>query len=207
MNTAKNKYETPIYEDFTEYTTKVRKNLFLSSSLSIFIILNDITIEGSSTFLGIKFNNLDTYTLYIGFLLFVIYFLIHFFWLSIDKYNEDKIKLFEKYEVVNHSKITTNHIQTLDYCLLKAKEELKKIEENDTLSRKNLLNQINTSIVSLDSVLNDKEFKKSLNKFDTSFLFYFNSQNLRWTIIEFLLPIILSLGSIFLLLHAIYKLP
>lgn len=193
-----NNYKVPIYSEFSEYTQKVRKNLFLISILSIFIVLNDISLDSKSTFFGIVLKNLDSFVIFQLLLFAIIYLLSHFIWLSIDKYNENRIKILEYHNERNGIIISTNHMEKLNGIMLRVDDETKSGDEYKKA--------LQHSIHWIAGHLQNGEFGEKLKKFDNAYSFYLKSQNLRWTLIEFLLPILLGIIAIMLLSQKVYLL-
>lgn len=58
---------------------------------------------------------------------------------------------------------------------------------------------LNSEVVKLDKSINGLRLKVSLRRFDGWFQLFLRSQNLRWFIVEFLLPVLLGLYALFLL--------
>lgn len=67
------------------------------------------------------------------------------------------------------------------------------------------IDKIQKSFHVLENAFNSKQIEQSLSKFDARFKTLLISQNLRWIILEFLIPIILSLVSIVFIILEIIK--
>lgn len=63
------------------------------------------------------------------------------------------------------------------------------------------ITKLNDSIVAAEKILTSDRIPASLNRFDNWFSFFLRSQNLRWLIIELLMPIFVGLYSLLLLWH------
>ena len=102
-------------------------------------------------------------------------------------------------------------IENINATFENVNSEIEKIkEEGQTLNINNViqgLSHIRTEIANLRSkvenvnkTLEAGRVPASLNRFDSWFKFFLKSQNVRWLLIEFLLPISLSIWSIYLLM-------
>lgn len=91
--------------------------------------------------------------------------------------------------------------------ILKNNEEIFKILNSGSDNEKNTyrfkfhdnfdkIDKIQKSFHILENAFNSEQIEQSLSKFDARFKTLLISQNLRWIILEFLIPIILSLVSI-----------
>lgn len=69
----------PIFDDFTEHTLRIRRNLLAISVVALFYKLNDLQIEGGQVF-GIKFAGLTSSAIDHALFWLLTYQLIHFAW-------------------------------------------------------------------------------------------------------------------------------
>ena len=85
--------EEPVIIEFTESVQKIRKNIILSSFISLFITIGGVQIDPESTFFGLKFSDLSNELIYNGLLIILIYLLIHFLWRSYDTLQEWEVRV------------------------------------------------------------------------------------------------------------------
>ena len=91
----------PIAPDFTDYTRRIRNNLIIVGVISIIMTTQNVTLSAESSFLGIRFNELQTELVLKILLGMSIYFLAHFFWSALDNFMAWELRLtgtFRKYE-------------------------------------------------------------------------------------------------------------
>ena len=83
----------PFFGDFPENALKVRRNLVILSVILIAINLGGIQINSSSTFLGLRFDGLNSVFLLQILSYINLYLLIHFSWCAFDSILEWKIRI------------------------------------------------------------------------------------------------------------------
>ncbi|WP_085905921.1 hypothetical protein [Kiloniella majae] len=85
--------ESPFIEDFSEATHRVRRNLLFFSSISLFILLNDLHVGEDAKFLGFTIKNLSEGKILWGIFLVVTYHFVHFIWMAYDHYTKYTLRL------------------------------------------------------------------------------------------------------------------
>lgn len=83
----------PFWADFPANTTKIRRNLLISSFVSLAIVLGGVQIDPTSTLFGLKFTDLSDQLIKTGLSLITAYLFIHFLWCSIDSFIEWRIRV------------------------------------------------------------------------------------------------------------------
>lgn len=83
----------PFAIEFTDYARKIRTNLMFVGVLIIVIVTQNLELSQNSSFLGVRFDNLNTAMAVRILLILNIYLLIHFIWLAIDNFTEWWIRL------------------------------------------------------------------------------------------------------------------
>ena len=83
----------PFAIEFSEYTRKIRVNLIFVSILAIVIVTQNLELATNSSFLGIRFENLDTFLVLKILFGLIIYLFIHFIWLALDNFLEWWVRL------------------------------------------------------------------------------------------------------------------
>jgi hypothetical protein len=236
-NAVENVIGKPVICEFSGPIQKVRTTLFFFSIVGLAVTLGGLTIDHSSSFLGLKFSNL-THDFVQQILFWVIlYLIIHFTWGSIDCFVEWRLRLTgTRVSYITAAAYTSEHgdypgdprqstlhnwwknqaskignlkekteiiNQNLEQCLI---ELSKKVEEKSNPSWSGFQSNQSQAITNLNNLINAvKEAEKtisaqriptSLARFDNWFKFFLRSQNLRWLVIEFSLPIVLGLFAL-----------
>jgi len=238
--------DEPIFLGYTDNVKKTRNILLVFSFISLFLIFGKLTINSSSTILGLKFDGLDTKIIYIGLLILISFSFINFIWSSYDAFQEWQIrqsgaKKFNKtyndiiYTDMDNSYLSPNDPRnsTLYYWwstqakktddvniaineLLKNNQKILEIlnsNEGRELNSYRLkiydnfekLDEVKKSFHVLENAFNSKQIEQSLAKFNSRFKTLILSQNLRWIILDFFIPLSLSFLSIIFIILELYK--
>ena len=187
----------------------IRAQLFSIAVATIFIISFDIKIaEGSSVF-GIKLQNLTTdHILWLALIL-LIYQSFHFLWASLDGVQEwlirqtaldtggwggGGIKILSENETekVRQTTIYSYLVFTLEVSLRDIISVLNKSKSEDVT--KDDIDRVNQALNNIKSNLKEERISDAFYRFDHAFKMFYKSQNMRWLLLEFLLP--LSLGFV-----------
>lgn len=232
----------PVLVSFPDNVKKVRNHLMILCFVSLFLTLGDIGIDPSSTFFGLKFNNLDDELIFYGLVVLLIYQLIQFVWYSYDALQEWELRTtgtkgaFSPVNDMNLDesihpdfpsdarnstlyywwKTQTKYIGDLQPLFNDAKEKMDQFEkrvheatDRDSLSRdtmnisihvmplKESWAEVSSSLKAIKDTLGSDQIPKSLGTFDRRFRFFLVSQNLRWILIEYAVPIILASVSLY----------
>lgn len=78
----------PFWYEFQDSVIKIRRNLLITSIVTIAVFLGDLHIDPGSTIFGLKFTGLTDDFVKIGLSLITIYFFVHFLWCGIDSFFE-----------------------------------------------------------------------------------------------------------------------
>lgn len=93
----------PVIPDFSENTLRMRRNLLIFCSISLFYKLNGLTIATDSIFFGVKFENLTNDAVNVALFALITYHFIHFLLNSFDHFIYLRLRITGS--IVNH--ITT----------------------------------------------------------------------------------------------------
>lgn len=237
---VENALGNPVMCEFSAPIQKIRSTLFFFSIVGFAVTLGGLTIDQSSSFLGLKFNNL-THDFVRQILFWVIlYLIIHFIWGSIDCFVEWRLRLTgTRVSYITAASYTSEHgdypsdprqstlhnwwknhasqignlnekIESINQNLEQCQTGLsKKIEESSNPSwgafQSNLsqavtnLSNLSGAVKEAEKTISAERIPASLMRFDNWCQFFLRSQNLRWIVIEFSLPIVLGIVSIWLL--------
>lgn len=83
----------PVFADLTENALRIRRNLLVTSVITLFIYYASIKIKEDSAFLGLHFEGLTNIKIEIGLLILLLYFLIHFLWFVWDSIYEWRLRI------------------------------------------------------------------------------------------------------------------
>lgn len=210
----------PFMDDFSENTLRIRRNLIVAASITLILKLGKLEIGSSISASGLTVKNVSPEK--IDFILFVIliYLVIHFFWNSINNFQEWRLRLSvskvafmtaSKYSGVYEDAPNDPHQSTLFYYLLgKRKGSLtdthnqlanavSKLSDNENTNKiqqleeiKRRADQINDNLKFLNRI------PVSLSRFEKHFKLFHWSQSARWIVLEWALPILLGLWAIYL---------
>ncbi len=75
---------SPVSAELSEQALKIRRNLLVVGSISIFIALSGAKLDPDSTVLGFKFTGVSEHAVSLGLTVATTYFLLHFLWYSFD---------------------------------------------------------------------------------------------------------------------------
>ncbi len=205
----------PFLQDFPENTLKIRRNLLMISFFTLIYLMNDL--GAINTILGFSFTNgLSRNSLLCIALILNIYLLIHFFWAGWNTIQEWRLKLtgYWNMEDIPTQNIYTNaqHITShnnfysylyllssfdnrmlrfLNYIMLSKSGKTPTNEEcNNHFSGVNMIHDIQESIKELQN------FSEFIRRYNNGFKSYGILASLRMLIIEFGLPVALSLVAI-----------
>ncbi len=84
---------SPVFCELNPHAHRLRTNLIVISALSIAIVLGDLRIDEGSSIFGLKIIGLDDGFLRNGLFCIVIYLICHFFWGSMESFQEWRIRL------------------------------------------------------------------------------------------------------------------
>lgn len=212
IENIKKNLENPVFTDLDALLDKSRVKLISFSLLGFFIFHYDIDIEKGLSFLGITIKNITINDISIMLVIVLVYMLINFIWMSWNQLMEWRIRK------TGVSKELTNNLKSMGsleyespndvkqaslyyYWIGKEKkiEELEKKLQNIEFDVENC-QQLNKNLEELKKLLSNSRIKASLEKFDETFWNKIKSENLRWFVFDFILPVIVCFLSTFLLL-------
>ena len=202
----------------TEEELKLKKKLTSFSLICIIIYFFDLSIKTDATlggFFQVK-SEIPQDKLYICLTLTIIYYSFHYFWNIYNHVQKTRIKLsfVNDHNNLRHIdskgwrpvpniyayfldklEIESNQYDLgLDECLSKLKDLRTEHTENFK-NFNNGFNDIQNSISNINDFLNNNDFKKALIRFDCAYMAIMSSENLKWLILEFMLPSIFSLSA------------
>jgi len=205
----------PNIESLDTNTLRIRRNLIATSIVAYIYAVASRGIDTSgSSFLGIKFSNLDASYIQLLLIVSLAYFLLHFIWAAIDHFKENKLRLtgivipmVTKSSAFGgdhdlHPNTDQERQSSIFSWWWKEKgkvDEFKKIleaiEKNiDNQKHEDVLNSINKNLEAINHKFSYIE--ESLARFEKGFWHYQRSQLLRWLILDFSMPVILGLSAI-----------
>jgi hypothetical protein len=83
----------PFAKDFSDYIRKLRNNLIFVSFITIIMLLGEIELSDTSSFLGLKFSGLNNDLIMNVFTALIMYLGTHFGWCCLDLYKEHSLRL------------------------------------------------------------------------------------------------------------------
>ena len=218
----------PVATEFSDYARKIRASLVFISSAALFIHINNVEIDPKGSIFGLHFLNLEWPMILSGLFTMNMYLLIHFIWISLDVYNEHRLRVSgakelrkgvhdngwgdypsdprqstlysywkKQKESVADLSLTINEIPPMVQAIEDLAKEFKtgthksrgaELKTLGTELKQTIQNQSNV-LGRIETVLSDPSTERRLEKFDKKFFFYNKSQNIRWTFIEFGLPV------------------
>lgn len=186
-NIRKN-FENPVFTDLDNLIDKSRTKLISFSLLSFFICRYDIDMSKGLSFLGISIKNINTCDIAHILVILLLYMLINFIWMSLNKLKEWDIRRtgISKQKIKQQQRGFGNKFEDMD----------NPNEKQASLYSFILSNQKITC--------EDSRIQASLEKFNETFWQKIKSENLRWIIFDFILPIIISIASIGYLLYIFF---
>lgn len=206
----------PVFLGHDTNAKVVRAQLLLVSALTIAYMSMGLNISNDSSFLGIRFTNLNEGHIQAILLILLIYLAIHFAWLSFDAFVEWKLRLTGTKSAfsIGDEMSFSNDIEdypkdprqsTLyNFYLTRMRQNL--IDVQNTLSKypgnadHADIRAVRKYVDSVEQQLNSPRVAVSLKRFDNWFKYFAISQNLRWFALEFSLPLLLSILAISLIL-------
>jgi hypothetical protein len=177
--------ENPVFTDLDNLIDKSRTKLISFSLLGFFICRYDIDMSKGLSFLGISIKNINTCDIAHILIILLLYILINFIWMSLNKLKEWNIRRtgISKQKIKQQQRGFGNKFEDMD----------NPNEKQASLYSFILSNQKITC--------EDSRIQASLEKFNETFWQKIKSENLRWIIFDFILPIIISIASIGYLLY------
>lgn len=236
----------PIHIFFSEDAIKVKKTLLILSFITLLLTIGNLSIDSTSSLLGLKFNGLSSDLIYIGLLILIIYNFINFVWNSINALLEWEIRqtgcknaFKPNYnDLINFNGSTEssfpenprnttlyywwnrqiNYIPAITMKVDSIDKIFKLYQENVSSNDKSInqlnhkisdemdnLSDIKQSLEIIKNALKDDQIKTSLKNFDSRYYTLLVSQNMRNILVEFLIPLSISLFSIFELLKILFN--
>lgn len=83
----------PVCAELSENALKVRRNLLIASTISLFIAIAGLKLDPGSTFLGLKFVGLTDDLIRLGLTFVTLYLLLHFIWYVNDSFLEWRLRV------------------------------------------------------------------------------------------------------------------
>lgn len=207
----KKNLENPVFTNLEVLLDKSRVKLISFSLLGLFIYKYDIDIEKGLSFLGISIKDITVSDISIMLILVLIYLLVNFIWMSWNRFIEWDIrrtgtqsKIIKAPKTLAGSEFdypNDEYQSNLYFYWLTKKREIADLEEkfkNVEFNNDNC-KEINGNLQNLKDILLDTRIEASLEKFNEAFWKKIKSENLRWIIFDFTLPILICCASIFFL--------
>lgn len=233
----------PVIAEFPENTIKVRRNLLLASSISIFLILGGARLDTESAILGFKFIGATDAHVRTGLLLVTGYFFIHFLWLTWDYFLEWRLRITgTRLAFITGARFTSGdadypsdprqstlyswwadeakrvgnikiRIEVFNDAMKACEEKLRALIEtpgefenlnnalrahSETLSR---TQELKNSITYLQETFTSNRIPVSLRRFDNWFQLFLRSGNLRWIVVDALIPLLTGGFALILLMR------
>lgn len=210
----------PVIEPLDINAQRVRRNLIVVSLISFFYTLfgNGIDVENSS-FIGIKFHELNQEYLIYVLILINLYFLVHFTWALFDHMRENCLRLTgvaipmvrgvsrisSEYEL---EPFTDDNKQSTIHSWWSSKREIVDAYKNklDEISKLNIDESQTETITLIQNKILEIQHKSSyifeaMYRFEKGFWKFQRSQLIRWIILDFGIPFVVgSLGIILLMI-------
>lgn len=83
----------PFINEFPDYARKIRNGLIILSLISITLNITDIQLSNDSSFLGLRFKNLEIFHVMLCLFIFNAYMFIHFLWCAAHNFVEWRLRL------------------------------------------------------------------------------------------------------------------
>jgi len=197
-------------EDFSESSHRVRRNLLIFSTISLFVSLSNAKFS-KINILGSEIEGINSLSIYFMLLVILLYHWLHFSWLAYEHYQYNIVALSaipadEKHDLT-WDEIKVDKKDSWNLYLWwrrnsddfnKKLERIKKLINDGDSKDKIDLEQFESHFKSLTKI------KYSLEKFDKCYKNYAKTARFRWLIIEIKFPIALGLLSIVLnLIHIV----
>ena len=188
IENIKKNLENPVFTDLDNLIDKSRTKLISFSLLGFFICRYDIDMSKGLSFLGISIKNINTCDIAHILIILLLYMLINFIWMSLNKLKEWNIRRtgISKQKIKQQQRGFGNKFEDMD----------NPNEKQASLYSFILSNQ--------EITCEDSRIQASLEKFNETFWQKIKSENLRWIIFDFILPIIISIASIGYLLYIFF---
>lgn len=213
MNEVEKVLKEPVFLGHDTNAKVVRAQLFLVSAMTVTYISMGLEISADSSFLGLKFNNLNEGHIQAGLLVILIYQIIHFVWLSWDALFEWRLRITGTKTVFStgmkfgsgEADFPDDPRQSTLYnfyysnMLPNITKEFNKLKEAANTPDDKSFRETQSQLNLVHKQLNSRRLKVSINRFDNWYKYFLISQNLRWLVIEFGFPIILAASAITLL--------
>jgi hypothetical protein len=213
----------PVIEPLDTNTQRVRRNLIVISSISFFYTSfgNGIDFENSS-FVGIKFHELNQEYLIYVLILINLYFLVHFTWALFDHMHENCLRLtgvaipmVRRVSRISDSytlePFTDDNKQSTIYSWWSSKREIVDAYENklDKISKLNIDVSQTERITTIQNKILEIQYKSSyiseaMHRFEKGFWKFQRSQLIRWFILDFGIPFVVGFLSIILLMIDVF---
>lgn len=203
----------PKFIQLDETTLKTRRNLLVTSTLSIFVSFSDFKIGETFKISGLVIEGIQKSDFEILLLVITIYFLVHFVWQTLDIIFEWLNRLTGLFKQIDMSGFTgisgrefaedltktslsTWFLEKVQLIKL-TKASLEGVVFDDHQSTQNTLNSLHSYFGSIANAINEERIFVSLIRFDKNFTLFQWSQIFRFSLLEFGLPVALGLWSIF----------
>jgi hypothetical protein len=201
----------PNIDPIDSNTQRIRRNLIVTSVIAFFFVMASSGVDiKNSSFAGIKFYDLNGDAVLVLILLSLIYFLVHFIWASSDYIKENRFRLTgvaipmvrggAMFASDDDLEPNVDNARQSSMCSWWQREKNRAIDYQRLIDdmKKNINNDKNEQAINaLSTRLNEMENKASyiteaLQRFESGFWKYQVSQLLRWTILDFGLPVIIG---------------
>lgn len=206
----------PVFIKHEPGTKVVKAQLLFFSLSAISLLLSDLKIGSNSSILGVELEGLQKNHILWLLLAIIAYHLFHFFWISIESFNEwrvrqtaldtggydgggDRIVEEDSLIKIRNTSIYRFLVKGMEYHV---RDIYKTASTQDELSIKEL-KEIKASLNSILKILQNPRVNEALWRFDHWFLMLCKMQNYRWILFEFLTPVILGIIALLLIVRSL----
>ena len=208
----------PNIEPLDQNSQRIRRNLFVFSIVGLFITKGAANLDlSNSSFLGVKFHDLNITYVHTYLLVSILYFTVHFIWSTLDSFKENMMRLTgvaipmvtqsmtwgSRY---NQAPNTDDKRQTsiyswyaMHYKSFVAQENLinEKLKSVTDEASKKIFEELNNEIKLFKS--RHDYIDAALQRYERGFWKYQISQTLRWLFLDYVIPLALGCVSIYFL--------
>lgn len=198
----------PVFLTHDSNAKIIRAQLFFIASAAIFLTNTNIEIGKQSSILGIKLDGLTTDHVFQIALILIAYQLIHFCWASWESLCEWRIRqtaletagwggsgLSIKAENQNEKvRQTTLYAYLVDIIDLDIRKVRSIMEDEQGITQESI-NGLTNSLNNIQESINSERVRVSIVRFDKWYKMFYKAQNIRWLLLEFMLPVLLGLTA------------
>lgn len=226
VETIAKRMAKPFREVFDDNTLRIRRNLLVVACVALFYKLKLGSIDPTSAkIIGLQFNNIQPDALDFLLISLIGYFLIHFIWCAVEDLQIWRFRLtgltasigsggafaggVDTTSHANQKQLTLSDWWSHNVDVLKLIDSKFELDQQEEALRRSgfsvvngdrireSINQINTSAKQLGR--NSNHVRIALTRYEKNLKMLTISQNLRWAVVEFGLPIVIGLAALYFL--------